>query len=176
MDSYTAHGKGYCLCTHTHTHTPELMDDWLYIHQNVFTYKTSILLIKIYLNIKYLFMSSNNGFHSSFLMESEGLACFSTFHKHSCSSCILGWGWKSQMVGHSPTTAPGCLCWLHQWLQCWLGPRFLLSHPVLHFSQCSGTLVLASLGPGCSHVGEVNLQKAGPTTRRLDYGNHIRED
>lgn len=33
-------------------------------------------------------MSSNHGFHSRFLLEAEGLTRFSTFHKHSCSSCI----------------------------------------------------------------------------------------
>lgn len=33
-----------------------------------------------------------------------------------------------------------------------------------------------SLGPWYSHVGEVNLQEAGPSTNRLGYGNHIQED
>ena len=40
------------VCAYTHTHTRVNGCDWLYIYQDVFTYNTGLLLIKIDFNEK----------------------------------------------------------------------------------------------------------------------------
>jgi hypothetical protein len=130
-------------------------------------------------------MSSNYGFHTRFLLVAVvlGTARSSIPHKHSCDSCILGrvgggkFRWWSPALRQLPA-APCCCIGGHN-AGLVLASSFL-TQPCTSASA-SGALVSQrllcwSLGPWRSHVGEVNLQEAEPSTNRLGYGNHIQED